>query len=1048
MFEITKRMLFAVVLLTLTHASFAQDLAKFDLEYNGNPAKDLINPATEEVYTKRELIDLYATGFDLSLLNPKLTDVWDGKSTDITDSSLDNLEINQRKSYDYVEKIAAPIGSFRFSIRDRNSSNQKHYSVWVAKDSRANLLRKNILRKLGYKVPKISQTNKLKLKFNGLVSLNSFIEDLELATFADSARWKVSQNDNTFELTLQDVLVIESNFIFYDLSLGQLPGIVNHRRVLNSLLIPYAVTDVRESVDGLSWDLGKVDNKKLLLDTVGSTDFTTTANDAKWILRKMAKFTHNDFKEIVDQAFYPSSVGTLLVEKLKSRFISLYRSYNMPDGEISHLTYNANISDRSGELKRGRLTINNWEGHAARYSFEDTESPLSTSEIKAYFKSRVYSAMISNLVSYFNDNYLYETDIQEEAIKQQIQAKQNQIINLLETGQYERIPFSTWAIPTAKGHINASRDIVTGSYLGTDNRIQIADTLEFVGGLGVFVGTLGLPTEYQAYATAGVQLSRAYTHVKSIKSIKKALKEPYRNILVPSYKNGMGNNLQSIIEQLQSEEFTSLEEEEKSEKLGDILKGLKDVMEVGESLIISTNLMFSGAITGGVSYEIVDAILNLNLRKVNLWRYHLVRTDENTIQIYKSNASSFAGGFALRLNVYMPILSYRYTKNKGTVRTMFNQLSINKGMEVKDLVRNLTEFKQLITDNSPELLNARKKPFYIDHNFKEKSTDSSFLHNKSIKIELTDNIKLTHPEGFETDIIVRSTGKLKGKDYMQVAVDALNSVIEEVLDYDNIEINNPGSGVPGDTYKGKSFSRVTTYEEAINIEDTDIPFTPYAEIKSQWKGWSAGPNTLSEIQSFIENKYGRDIFPDDIFLGTRQIQLYNVDVIMSIYERGLQNLIRYTPSEFENILRRYMDIPNYGNLPMSTPRSRRGSIVRESREERVIRKAKQAYDRLKGRRRLSAEDKAKYMEQIVNVCELTLPFNIFKQMLGGDEHFYLKGYVNGFRVGVENGEEPLISHSLGEYDSELTKGTFNTIREAIKISQGELGAYWFLRRIQ
>jgi hypothetical protein len=1023
------------------------------MSFMGNPAKDLFNKDRGRVYSRSELLRLNNSEFDLSSIDPKKTDIWDGVGANINNGAIDDLGIESDQVYKFVDKIAAPIGVYRFSIRDDSEANQqKHYGVWVAKDSRAILLRKNLLRKLGYKAPKTAQVDKLKIKFKGMVSLKAFIEKLEVSTFADSKRWLIEKNEDDFVLTLQDVLVIESNFLFYNLTTGEIPGnIISHRRVLNALAIPLAICDVRESVDGLAWSLGKIDNKQLLLDTLGAGEFTTTYNDARWVLRRMAKFTEQDFKDIVAQAHYPESVSLLLVEKLKSRFLSLYKHFGLPKITKNRFPVTSNISDKKGELIRGRLTNDSWDGHAARYSFDDTESPLSRSEIGAYFRSRIYSSVLANLVTYFNDNYLYDTDIQAEAIKRQIQAKKDQIIKLLETGKFETIPFSAWAIPTARGNINVSRDIVTGSYLGTDNRIQIADTLEFVGGVGVFIGTLGLPVQYSLYANAGAQFSRSYTHVKSIKSMKKALKEPFRNILVPRLKNQKTATLQDIINQLQHEDFTSLEEDDKDTKLTEILKTLKDVLGVGESLIISSNLVVQGSVTAGVTVEIVDALINLNANRINLWRFHIVRTDENTIQIYKSRAASVGRGFGFQLKAYIPIISLSTKKNKGNVNTEFNSLSLDKRQPTDDLVRNLVEFKQILANNSFELLNARKKPFVIQHNFVERSSDSKFFWNKGISVELTDNIKITHPEGFETDLVIRSKGKLKGKDYQQVAVEVLNAIIEEALDFDNVEFTNPGSGNPGDSYRGKSFSRMVTYEEPQIVKGTDLPFTPYAEIKSQWRGWKAGPNTIKGIQKFVHEKYGEDIFPDDMFRGTKQIQLYNVDVAMSIYDEGIDNLLKYDRDWFEKVINLYLEMPILGRaLTKKEIKRRKRSKDYEKKRSRVVKKILRAYKRLRPENRyiMSPNARAKDIETVINVSEMMLPFDIFSKLLGGSDYYYLKGYVNGFRVGVENGEESIISHSLGEYGSEFTKGTFNTLREAIKISTGELGSYWFLRRLQ
>lgn len=1046
------KFLFLTIIYTIQSSlAIAQDFGVIPLSFKSNPAKDLYYVDGDRTYTRRELLSFAEGGYDLSFIDPIKSDIWNGEKQDISQVALDDVGINEDATYDYVSKIASPIGAFRFSIRSKSEQQQKNFAVWIAKDSRSILLRKNMLRKLGYKAPKTKHVNKLKLKFRGLISLKAFISEMEVATFADSKRWTVEINEKEAILTLQDALIIESNFTYYNLTTGEIPAsIIGHRRALNALNIPIAITDVRESVDGLGWNLGVKDNNQLILGSIGAEAYTTTYQDARWILRRMAQFTHKDFEEIVENSFYPKSVGMLLVEKLKSRFLSLYQHFNLDPISESKLSVNPNISDSTGELKKGRLTRDKWPGHAARYSFDDTESPLSQEEMHAYFRSKVYASATSNVVNYLNDKFLYSTDIQAQAMQKAVEAQKQQLIHLLQTGEFKKIPFTAWAIPTGRGNINASRDIVTGSYLGTDNRIQIADSIEFVGGAGVFIGTQGLPSEFAFYAAGGAQFSRSYTHVKAIRSIKKALKEPFRNILVPRYKRQKSRTLQEIIDQLQTTDFDSMEEDEQAAKLTEITNTLKDVLAVGESFIISNNLVLSGSVTGGVSVEIVDAMLNFSVRKINLWRFHLVRSDENTIQIYKSRAGSLGAGLGFQLKAVVPIVTLNLNANSGKVRTTFNTISINKNQGVEDLVRNLTELRQVMVQNSTELLRARKKPFEIRHKFSEKTSDFQFFASKDINVALTDKVSIKHPDNFSADLLLRSRGRLKGKDYQQVAVDVLNGLIEEIFDTDSFGVDNPSSGIPGDTYGGKSFSRLTTYEEPLNVKGTELPFTPYSEIKMQWRGWKAGPQTLANIQAFIKEKYGENVFSDDIFRGTKEIQLYNADLSLSIYDDGIDNLLGYDRRWFEQVLESYLEIPKFGKNERR--RSSNYHTVRryEDKRKRIISRVSQAYKYLnpENRASLSPEDRAKKIELVINVCEMMLPFEIFSKLLGGSEYYYLKGYINGFRVGVENGEEPLVSHSLGEYGSEFTKGTFNTLREAIKISQGELGAYWFLRRLQ
>ncbi len=1047
-----RNLIFSALAFLISLGSFAE-IVSIPLEYTGNPAKDLVGE-NGRVLSVNQARGFWNKTKDLSMLNPKETDIWRNKLGQTLTKRDDDFKIKSTEEFKYVDKVISTIGSFRFIARETSKGSAKrNFNIWVSKDSRSILLRKNILRKLGYKVPKVQHLKRMKVQFKGEASMKIFLDELSNGTFADSDRWKIAVDNKNFILTLQDVLVLESNTKIYNLAMGELnEDTVKHRRSLNALSILFALVDVRESVDGFTWSAGRVDNKVAIFDIISGEAFTTTYDDAQWVMKRLSKLNRDDFKEIVDYAYFPNSVAMLLTEKLISRANSLKK---ILDKEAKLIAVNHDISDDTGELKYGRLSKDNWPGHASRYSFDDTESPLSKSEMVGYFKSKIYSGVIENLVSYVNKNYLYETDIQKEAISRAMEARQKQFEELFTTGQFKRIPFSAWAIPTAKGHIAASRDIITGSYLGTDNLIQIADSVELIGEVGVFVGTLGLPLNYQLFASGSARFSRAYTHVKSIKSIKKALKEPFRNIMVPYVKRKKSRSIVQMIDSLKSEEFSKLEGEAQKDRLAEILKELDKVMEKGDSIIVSNNLILSGGVMGGyrIPFEATDVSLlaNINTRKVNLWRLHITRSGDKTFQVYKSKANSFGRGFGFEAKAFLPIINLNWDKQSGHIVTNFHTVTFDKQDETQDTINKLVQLRQVFVENSTELMTREKKPFVIHHNFAETSTSSRIFTRQKQSAKLIDKLKIVHPEQYETEFYIRSIARLSGRNYMQVAYDILNAIIEEALDEDSISLRNTESGNPGDSLYGESFSRVTLTEVPFNHEGSEIPFENYSQVQSRWKGWSANRAKLVSIKKIIDKKYGRDIFNDEMFYGTNRIKLYNVDVVLSIYASGLQNMIDFNPNELAEILNRELEIPwpRGRSHYLRKANGRRFNKFKRDRR-RLLRKVKAAHSRLNSdyRNVMRPDAKSRDITLLIDTMEAMIPFSTFERIIGGDENFYLKGTINGFRVGTENGEEPIISHAIGEYGSEFTGGITDTLRNAIKISQGELGAYWFLKRIQ
>ncbi|MBD66359.1 MAG: hypothetical protein CME62_14205 [Halobacteriovoraceae bacterium] len=1039
-----------IILITCVLVSSAwAEVINIPLQYTANPAKDLSE--NNQVLSVLNVKNRAARGEDISLLDPIESDIWSNQIGQSLQDSLDELHIKTHHVHEYVDKVISTIGSFRFIIREQEGS-KRNFNIWLGNNSRAILLRKNLLRKLGYKIPKIQHLQNLKIQFRGKKSLEIFIEELENATFANSQRWEVSRDNDRYVLTLQDVLAFEPNAPIYNLAQGEMVAdIIQHRRVMNALAIFYAVADLRESVDGFPWSVGKVDNKLLTFDFSSADAFSTTYHDAKWAVRRLAQLSESDIFNITALMKLPDSVEILMAEKIKSRINSLVRIF-FPNQKELPVHYE--VSDNSGELYRGRLTQDAWPGHAARYSFDDTESPLSRDEMAAYFRSKVYSGVIENLVGIVNSNLLYSTDIQKAAIEKAVDAQRKQFLDLLETGEFKKIPFSAWIIPTAKGHISASRDIVTGSYLGTDNLIQVADSLEFIGEVGAFVGTLGLPSKYQAYAGASARFSRSYTHVKSINSIKSALKEPYRNIIVPAVKRKKAKNIIQMITDIRSEDFQNLADEEREKELGEIFKEFDRVMEVGDSLIISNNLIFAGSVTGGMQIPVgpleAEALVNFNMRKLNIWRLHILRASDSTFQIYKSKANSLGRGIGISLKAYVPIINLNWDKQSGKVKTQFNTINFEKDQTNSELERKLLQLRQIFVSNSVELLQVDQSPYVIEHNFVEKSSDSGFFTRQKKSVKLIDQMKITHPDMYTAELYVRNVVKLSGRNYMQVAYDTLNAILDDIIDAEDLSISNTESGNPGDSFYGESFSRSVMSEIPFNHEASEIPFEDYVQVKSQWKGWKANRGKLLEIKEEIQKKYGQDIFNDELFYDTQEIQLYTVDIVLSLYHSGINHMINYNHDEFVSLLEKYLVLPWPEHRSHFRRLGYRTVNVYERKKKRLIRKLRKAHERLQreGQFVLSPKQKSIDITQIIDSLDAMVPRSIFEHIVGGDKNFYLKGSINGFRGGTENGEESIISHSIGEFGSDFPAGILDTLRSAIKISRGELGAYWFLRRLQ
>jgi hypothetical protein len=117
----------------------------------------------EEAWT-----DKTSSGLDLSTLEPDLTtDVYKGFSTG-GDSILDAaLSVQNWDEVEYKSDICSSSGRYRFNIQTQGSGNQpgSTMTLMLSRNLHSFLLRKELLRKLGYKIPPIKYLPHVKVHF-------------------------------------------------------------------------------------------------------------------------------------------------------------------------------------------------------------------------------------------------------------------------------------------------------------------------------------------------------------------------------------------------------------------------------------------------------------------------------------------------------------------------------------------------------------------------------------------------------------------------------------------------------------------------------------------------------------------------------------------------------------------------------------------------------------------------------------------------------------------------------------------------------------------
>jgi len=480
--------------------------------------------------------------------------VSDFKNVDLSDDAA--LDLNDLETVDYISEGWARLGNYRVTVSKNNAwGTPKQYSIYLSKSVHNFFLRKALLRKLGYNVPPVKYVPRLKIKFPSDDAKKEFVKNIAINNAGSFDRWILSDSDKS--VVVQDVAVMEGQEFFHNLAKGYLSDdLPQGKRIYDSLVVPFALVDAPESINLMDWTIGRRYSDNVRLNFAHAEEYDCSRDDAVWIIRRIMKLGEQDWKDIVDATYLPESVKLLLLQKLKSRRNHLGFLFGVDNVNLS---VDARISNQD-DLVDGEITKEFYDGYARRFKIPDPESPLSTSEMTAFFKSKSISVGIDLLVKTAN-SYL-RNNIKDKIVdfKEELAEK---VATGATTGETGKLPLDFFIYPTVRGNVILGREVIAGSYMGTDNLIQLVDVVGGSISVGAFGGATGVYTktgdtvmsaagEIRQYVPvdlnvrADVYLSRTYAHVRPITSVEKALNYPFKNMMVPYLKNKYGSAFDPI----------------------------------------------------------------------------------------------------------------------------------------------------------------------------------------------------------------------------------------------------------------------------------------------------------------------------------------------------------------------------------------------------------------------------------------------------------------------------------------------------------------------
>jgi hypothetical protein len=901
----------------------------------GLPASDLSYQG--KIQDQDQAIKLQNAGVDLSTLEPDTTeDIYKGHDTS-SDSAIDNaLSIQNGDTVAFQGVIGASSGHFKFNVQTMpaagSSSAPKTMTLLISTDAHTYLLRKELLRKLGYFIPGIKWLPKVTVRFPVLPILNTYKTDflkLEIpnATAAAASRWQLPSppGSNPNDVILQDVLVMEATPLVFNVAMGaplmnpQKPTQQETARTIRALAPIYSLVSIPESINQVDWSSGHIQNNGVDLDVTDQANFATTLDDAKWILQKIAKLTREDFTEIVANAHYPDSAGKLLIEKLIARRNSLLTNFKISGLDSdSPIAFNNKIS-QAPDLKDGKLLLltqvvdgktvpTYWPGYASHFAWGDPPSPLQG--LGWYGVSELESNGLANFIAEANSKLPQLTQAADFS-----NHVQNALIKYFQTGTNQLANLGLWTGPVLNGSMGISRDIVLGNYMGNNNLVQLADTFSVSATAGFMIGVDGLPTwgnlQVQGLVSGNVSLS--LTHLHPLDSLKAAVTAKLQDAFVPwiFYKAS------SVMKTIESEQNDPQSTQDQITALKNKLSGdldlLKNYLPVGDTMILTKSLNGSESITAAISAAVTFGpalSVTPGANQIVMSRIQFTRTKEDQIQIFEDggelNNFNISMEFTTGVAAAFPVLNITAKSVAGSAKSKIWTLDITPDWQRNpDLFPVVTALDAAFKTGSVSVLDNLKTepPYQLQTAFKDSASSLQFFHYMHRTLKLNGDVKVTLPGGATGRFFDLTDGKQSGTHYQNLATQAATYLIQRLSSGNSaLSLNTQASSNPGQSFLGHSQTRDTEIQGNYTPAGID---NPLFRIHYRWEGWSISAKDVGTIVDGLSAQYGFKLFPDSYLADTQNVQMYEVSLFLDIYEAGLSHITSMSGADLKALEKNY-----------------------------------------------------------------------------------------------------------------------------------------------
>ncbi|MGK5090087.1 hypothetical protein WDW86_21255 [Bdellovibrionota bacterium FG-2] len=1000
------------------------------------PASDLLYQGA--ALDVDEAAALARRGIALEDLDPAPNDLWGtGAAEKPEPIVLDSLSLH------FESLLRGNTGLFRARVTEKGRA----FQLSMGLGAHAAVARARLLQRLGYNVGTPTHFARLNVRFKDLKERDDFLAALSDQTLTARKRW-LEQTPERPELELHDVVLEPAQVTVQRVHWGAIPRVfLNGRRALRALIVPLVLLDVPESINIFAWEFGKTVSDRVFLNHAYAENFAeATYEDARWIALKIAKLSRQDFEECLAGAGYPEDVAALLVEKILARRNHLAELFGI-SGRIAY-----DLKLNHGAVVKGKLTRENYEHHAERFTYGDPESPLNKWELGRLVVLKGISGALRALTGQVNKQLVFASSDEvaathqkeiEEKVTQQLRDHPNDPV---------QFPVSSWGGPVAGFGLTADRDVITGTYFGSDSRIQLVDTIGFSAQVGWFSGVDGFPA-LSPVALANVSVQRNYIHVRPLADMKTALKASWSSFYVPSFMSKLGDVLGD-----------GLENDAKSGEF----KGFLDQLAEGEIFMVTDTLVAGAhaavklpigplaalAMVGPIPALGADSSVQATVMR----RTTFVRTAKG-IQVYVQAAESALWDVGLDVNWWISFVRVSHERKWSQARGQAFNFDFPRPAEGNDGERLAQALSVLLKTNETELLEDGFDHFKIKHELEAQANRAKLLWMRWFSIAEDHLLKIrpvlsSGEEGAEKTLF---SSKISG-----VAGKALPAFFSEFFAR-IFGLNAPAKrdSNPADSFLGRA------QWDTVGVEADLSPvaeFAPIASIDKHWSGWLLQKGKMMSIFDDIEDwakpfNGGRGLMRRDDFASTKWIEMYDITARLIIYPSGLQSLEKNLVAPgVRQVFKRMVEIEGRTKFRAWCEMKHRdpdaadetsGSFAYFEREGEgsVILPCVQPWMRevLKDRRLLvpgaktDQRERVRAYSRLLNTLEIKGGLGLIAKILDRKDWFY-QARVQGYRRGDENGDTAYLSDLLGEPRPGATVSYFQELSDRYHLMGHEVNA--------